>query len=456
MVIAAAGVLRLRGGLNDLWFDEIWSLFNVRSLTSCADILLRLHIDNNHPLNTLFLFLMGPQRNWVVYRIPSMLAGAGTVVTAWLIGKKRDELGALTAATTVGFSFLLIQYSSEARGYSLAVFFAFLGYYLIERYLEKPHWSMAAGFSLCAVLGFLSHLTFIHFYLGVLLWSLWRWRTQSRRRFILSAAACHALPLAFLVFLYQVFIRRMEIGGGPEYRLLDIVLQAASLSIGGPTTGMGVVLCGAAAAALLVAALAALPADGDRIFFVSAIVLAPALVVLVARPAVIFERYFLLPAAFFQLLLGLALPKLWEKASWGKPLALLLAALFLAGNGRQTLRLLRYGRGDYLNALTLMAERTKGPVVTVGSDHDSRNKVVLAFYAPYLKVPKSVAYFDVQNWPPEGPEWFLTHSFDPAASPPPVLGDARGHRYELLRAFPFAALSGWQWFLYHNAAFAMK
>ena len=46
------------------------------------EILTRCHSDNNHPLNSLCLYVLGEQRHWFAYRVPSLLAGVGTVALA--------------------------------------------------------------------------------------------------------------------------------------------------------------------------------------------------------------------------------------------------------------------------------------------------------------------------------------------------------------------------------------
>ena len=45
---------------NDLWLDEVWSVQHAASVESPAEIFFSLHHDNNHHLNTLWLWLCGP------------------------------------------------------------------------------------------------------------------------------------------------------------------------------------------------------------------------------------------------------------------------------------------------------------------------------------------------------------------------------------------------------------
>ena len=54
LIVAAA-----RG---DLWLDEIWSLLFVRASRSVTDLFARFRHDNNHLLNTLFLYYLGERK----------------------------------------------------------------------------------------------------------------------------------------------------------------------------------------------------------------------------------------------------------------------------------------------------------------------------------------------------------------------------------------------------------
>ena len=64
VIVAAAGLLRLKAAQGDLWLDEIWSLDNLAvamTRPSLVDRLPLLFHDNTHPLNTLYLAMVGPQ-----------------------------------------------------------------------------------------------------------------------------------------------------------------------------------------------------------------------------------------------------------------------------------------------------------------------------------------------------------------------------------------------------------
>jgi len=54
----------------DLWFDEIWSIKADESATWVVEIFTRFKHDNNHPLNTLYIYLVGETRHFlsIIYR----------------------------------------------------------------------------------------------------------------------------------------------------------------------------------------------------------------------------------------------------------------------------------------------------------------------------------------------------------------------------------------------------
>src|SRR3954471_3064953 len=142
LIIVPASLLRVAGIIDDFWLDEIWSHNIAKQIHTPADVLLSpaARIDNNHPLNTLLIWLLGEHSNWWIYRMPALLAGVGSVMLATMIALRRGRFEAIVATALVGFSYPLIFYSSEARGYSLVVFFALLAFDAAERFLDRQSW----------------------------------------------------------------------------------------------------------------------------------------------------------------------------------------------------------------------------------------------------------------------------------------------------------------------------
>ncbi|HEV8232999.1 MAG TPA: hypothetical protein VGP84_00320, partial [Gemmatimonadaceae bacterium] len=59
VIVALALAVRVLAGTNELWLDEIWSYVLAHRLTSPVGVFTAIHHDNNHYLNTLYLYAIG-------------------------------------------------------------------------------------------------------------------------------------------------------------------------------------------------------------------------------------------------------------------------------------------------------------------------------------------------------------------------------------------------------------
>jgi hypothetical protein len=236
LLVAVAAALRIRAAQNDLWLDEIWSLSLAHNVSSLVGVLTSIHHDNNHYLNTLWMVLLPGRSNWWGYRLPSMVSGVATVIVAGLVGNRRGRVNAVILMLLTTFSYFLIVYSSEARGYSTAVFFALLSFFILDRFIKTPILWYAALFSCSVILGVLAHLTFVAFYLAMIVWSAYRLFIQraNLKWFIVNMLYCHALPMVFLLFLYLIDLRVLVVGGGrTEFSVMECFGQALTWAWGG-------------------------------------------------------------------------------------------------------------------------------------------------------------------------------------------------------------------------------
>ena len=108
------------------------------------------------------------------------------------------------------------------------------------------------------------------------------------------------------------------------------------------------------------------------------------------------------------------------------------------------------GRGDYKAAIAYLAENTNGSSITIGSDHDLANGMVLDFYSRFLPRDKKIRYYAISNWPEEGPEWVLLQSQEQKYTPQQTIFDIKKRSYTLKKSFAFEGTSGWHWSLYRN------
>ena len=445
LIVIAAAAVRVAAALGELWLDEIWSLNMSRLLTGPASVLTDLHHDNNHHLNTLLLRLLPEQAGFVLYRLHSLAAGVGTVVVSMAIARRAGQLAAIAAGVIAGASFVLILYSSEARGYSLAVFFAFLAVLIAERFMatDKPKWALA--FALVTVAGLLSHLTFVHAYVGLLAWTGWRLRFRDTgRTWVKAAALLHLAPLLTLAVLYWIDVRHLQFGGAPVRSLGSVVASALSLS----WSGLDVTVLALAAIALGIAALRELRRSGSDLWILFLVTMvSPAATLFLVETDQLFERYFVVSLSFLMLSLSWLVARVGRRSVTA---AVVLLAGYVLANSVNTLALLRYGRGSYQPVLATIVARTVRPVITVSSDDDYRHGVMLNFYRSRVRGAEQMQYQSGAVLLPPGPEWVLKQSQKPGFEPAPTIRPGEGYEYRLIEFHRSAILSGWHLALYHN------
>jgi hypothetical protein len=467
MLLLIAAGLRIYGATNDLWLDEVIAINTARQAAAPLDIIATnrtetgspLRLDGQHQLYTLYLYAVGAQNDPVIFRIPSLLAGIGTVLMAWLIGRRRDPLTAMFAALLVGFSYVLVLYSSEARGYALELFFAFVGFYTLDRYLEDNRWPFAVLFAASAMLGLLSQLTFICFYLAALTWCAYRLLVSRAgfRRVLLVAVWCHAAPLLFLAWLYDVHIRDMgTVGGTPSPSLIHSYGTALAWALGPPSTSALMFLACVIAVVALYAGIARLWREKSDSFvvYLGVILVFPILLIVARGSDIVYVRYFLLSIGFLVLLCAVLLSSLYRHGRLGRAACALLLVAYVASNGGQMATLFQYGRGQYREAMRYMKEHANRSPVLIGGTQDYGTGTELRYYGPtVLGSDASWRYLPHGTWPPEGPEWLVceVESFEAPVPPQATFDDGR-HTYEFVQTFRTAPLTGLHWFLYHQTA----
>jgi hypothetical protein len=453
---AAVRVALARG---DLWLDELWSLSFARQIAWPWHVVTAIHHDNNHPLNTLALYLTvkaaGAHAPAIVYRLIPLLAGVATIpLLYWTERRQHDPLSRVSgmiAAILCAGSFLAILYSSEARGYAPAAFFAVLAFAMV-RTREMTTGRDRALFAIVCALGLLSHLTFLFVYAGLAAWTFARFVLQ--RRDLRSWMALHQLPLVAIAGIYLVDARKLVYGGGPAFSVLDVVTRVLALTAGGQNVGverwsamLRTVVAVVCAIWLLVRA-----RDDEWIFFVTTLVVAPALMFLVYEPRYLDVRYFFVLVPFLWILGARTLAFLSTQAFGGRVFAVAFLLVALVGNLAHVIAPLRDGRGHYRDAIATMANMTPGELVTVGSDHDFSNRLVIDYYGEERPSGKTIVYVPSASGTPGDAEWYLTRSNESADQgiPLPVIA-LMGRPYVLVRSFTYGGISGWTWHLYREA-----
>jgi len=449
LIVAAA-----RG---DLWLDELMSLSFARTAHSVADIFIRFHYDNNHPLNTVFLYWAGVHQALFIYRSLAVVSGIGSVFLVGYIAEKSWGFPeALCSIVLAGTSYPLLLYFSEARGYAPAIFFALAAYALLQQNARCFHPARLALFWAASILGVLSHSTFIMAIMALWSGSLVQeiHATGSWLRKSLRFTAHHAPPLLFFAWWYGFFLKDMVIAGGPVYSKWEVLAQASAMLLGFPEAHSLLIAAGVVVLAVVAVGVVSLWREGDPwwMFYVTMLGLAPALMLVATHPTYLYFRYFIVCFPFFYLLLahlacrgGRARPKGWR---W-----LLAAAmvLLIAGQTPRVNALLTLGRGSYSEALTHIAERSPSGIVCVGGDQDFRNHLLFAFYAPRVPGGNRLRYIEQPNWGRYPPDWFLVQSQDLAYQPPRGIAVDGAGKFDLADEYRFSGNSGWSWFVFRRA-----
>jgi len=451
LALTIAAVIRLAAARRDLAIDEIWSLWFVRHVTRNFVQIFALRHDNNHLLNTMILFGMGPNLAGICYRLPAVLASIGSV---WLAGRIAIRQGGFPACVTawvlVGSSYLLILYGSEARGYSYVILFAYLSWFCLLRTETSGRWIDATAFAVSACLGFLAHLTFLYCYAGFCVWTIWKWL----RKPTWSLALAHVPPFAIAACLYLFFIRGMGIGGGPETSVISAIISTLSIIAGGPQFGDGALVAALLMTLLLGFGFVRLwqKDKATATCYVTIIILAPAAVLMMTGHSLIYPRYFLVPVAFALLLISHTIASWRHAGCIGRTGQVAIIGAYLVGNLWWTARLLDHGRGDYSQALAWIATQVQEGPATVSSDHDFRNGMIFEYYAARLWSSGSpLRYVAQQSVPQQGTDWLILHDFEGDPPFPEIVTDRAGNQYRLERTYRHHSLTGWNWWIYRRA-----
>ncbi|MCM2317014.1 MAG: hypothetical protein NDJ92_17845 [Thermoanaerobaculia bacterium] len=451
LAIVIGASLRVAAMRGDLSFDEIWSIAWARWVGSPIGIFTAIHVDNNHYLNTLTMWLLAPLDWHAVWRIPAVIASVVTIGLAGLYGARHSRAAAICCALLHAFSFLLIQYGSEARGYALAACLVVAAMIVVEQAGEATPPRLLL-FSAIVGIGILAHLTVLLFALpasALLVARAIRLR-PSGASMITRLAALGAVPLAVTVSLWWLDLRFLHIAGGPESSVATAMTQLAGLVFGiwrGPYLGV------ASLGACALFALLAIPkvrAGQGPLLLIAASTLLLSLALVPGNMA--YPRYFLVPFELLMLSLGRSLGVLLARPY--QHIGAICLAVVAAANLPAVIDLATIGRGQYRAALSSIAARSQGEVVLVGSDHDLRNGQTFDFYASKIHEGRRLKYQPQALAAGPAVDWLIFHDTSLDAPAPPDLIEVRGTRYTLDHSERHAGMSGFTWHLYRRSTAA--
>lgn len=494
VAIALGAAASLAMARSDFWLDEVWSWVNAQTITSPWQVFTKIHLDNNHYLNTLWVWNIGRTSDFMLYRIPSLVAGIGTTFLLARIATRHSLWEGVCAALLGGSSYLLAEYASEARGYALSIFFSLLCVDLWQADRARPSAVRGAAFSIAAILGLLSHLTFLFPYAGILAADLVR---ASKRRpkkvekmtaaadFFATAAdlprlkvapptrlqtasellrvdperwrkfaSFHAAPIVALGLLWLIDLRHVQIGGGPEYPKESTLVTTIGLIFGStwhikPSWIFELSLLALAAFGWTIYSLGRERRD-EQIFFSVAIVIAPAAVLIIANPTVFYPRYLLTCVPPFLLIIAHLCARPWAR-EWVRALGVLAILAIMDFNIARTIHFFPNGRGHYMNAYRDIQRESHKPLVTVGGEYDFRDQNMLAFYGPLLPTDApELTYSTADQWKAHPPDWLIFETIDEPA-PKKAIKLTSGAIYRQTKVYPFdSVVSGLNWYVYRH------
>ena len=453
LLFIASAVLIVTTACGDLWFDEIWSLYFASNANNLRELFTRFTCDNNHLLNTLYLYTISTTHIFVLYRLLSIFSGLGCLVFLCKLARLRNRMEAVIVLVLAGLSSPLIVFFSEARGYAPALFFALAAFSVCTAYTPPLSRKTLLLFWLAIMLGLLAHATFIIFLAAMLIYSVLReGLTKSPiHRKIHNLYSFYAIPLLFCTGYYALFIRSLQIGGGPSLSVTNVLGKTFMLLLGLPDNTESRSVATALFCIILTCGTYIRYRDHDNtwLFYPLMLLVTPALLLMAAHPTFLYYRYFIVCFPFFYLLLGRLLSSMHTASFPGaKTMLIILLLLYASGQFTRIIPLLRHGRGSYLAALRHITANSTNQAVRVGSDHDHRNIMLVTFYAQFLSSGQSIRYIERQNWFQEKPDWLITHSIVTTSIPPQNISMPDLGTYQLVTNYPHAGFSGWTWFLY--------
>jgi hypothetical protein len=446
-LVVLAAIPRIVATHNDLWLDEIVSVQKVRTLASPWEIFTSIHRDNNHHLNSLYLYLVRNTSYDPTFRYFSVLCGVLTVLAGYWTVFPRGKRTALLFATLLACSYPLIHFSSEARGYSAMILGSVVALGSALRWMEKPSIAMELLYGVAISFALLSHLTVCLVWgslaVGMLLSALIQ---NNRRTGLLRLTAMNLLPLTVLLFLYFEDLRHMQALSGPSMSLVHGLSRMTALSVGWPLKDdISAIAISVLLLVLIIREVWRRRSNGDSLVLLL-VMLTPIGCALTLRSSFFVPRYFLFTVPFLYFGLALLLDNL-SAVRFGKFIVPVLIAFFLIGQSFLYANFLKVGRGQITTALrVLKAAETPNPTVSITSNQDFRGSVECRYFQD--GVPgKKILYLVSSELGNITPDWFVIHreGYQPPGPPQFVLLGTTWYRAGYFGA---SELSGQAWTVY--------
>jgi hypothetical protein len=466
--IAAGFILRCLAAQGELWLDELWSLIHVIDLNTPVAIFTSVKHDNNHLLNSVWMWLMGLREPALAHRLPSLFFSVVLLIALarHLLAHQRDGTMA-TWIVLVAASYPVILYSTEARGYSLALLMSVIGYLSLVRLLERPSDSKAMlAFSISGIIGCLSHAIYVLFLAPAIVWIGYCAITSAAELNVRKLVRTAILPPVLTAcILTLTFYAGMEIGGAPLLPYLEVAASTISVSFGGePLSASSPAVTGWSAFLALfvivvcISELAMWVRSKDpQAVLVSLILITPWIAVPLLQPHFILPRYFLIQVVFAYLVVARFTCRLASRGTLGRGIGIALIIAIVAANVRHTYQLWSLGRSHFREVFSSAASsvRKGDDKVSIGGDQDFQNSLRLHYAIRSL--PQNQGKFDNLQYIPsyrtsqESPRFVIRETLDAHEELPTSFTLPSGAKYSLLRVYKAPPLSSSHVYVYEKA-----
>lgn len=497
VVISFAILLRIIcASSNEFWLDEIWSIKGVQRLEWLGGVFTKFISDNNHPLNSMYLFLIDAlrpdqtQNYWyLITRLPSVLFGAAAVLIAYRLGNQLQPRSGPVFCLIMAFSYIQILYSSEARGYAGAVCAALLAANLLlsfrsrldgyDQAVDGPNhqadilnrdrdihrMAVAQGDQLklsttlliTSFLGIFSHLSYVVFLVAAFVWLLLLKTERSIYQRIVMSIKVLGPSIVLSLITYFCFYRYLPEGSGNLGDKTIFILNTISAIYGGPSVSVheptltlvviGISLLFVTVVLSELIRVFIIKDEATLLFFLVAIPV-PLVLYYIYAPRVIYPRYFLVSITFFLGLCANNLVRLYSVSIVNRILSILLLALFLGNSLLKSYDLVRWGRGTPLEVIKLIDSATLSSIASISAQQDARAFDTIGFYQAQFRRIKPEY---VPNRA-RATEWYLVDSQDPFEVPSQAISPYAGYQHCLKESFNSADLSGFRWFVYQDCS----
>lgn len=449
LLILLGTILIVACGSGTLWFDEILSFQWAKSAKNPWQLLELYRHDNNHPVNSLWLMIVGENGPPWAYRALSMASGVCSLVLIHSLATRLSPRFAWVPLLLAATSFPLVLYFSEARGYAPAMA-CLLGASLLVWDRRMPVWRAPLFWLLCG-LAVLSHGTSLMLVAALGAFACLRGVLEKTPllRLLGGLAAWFAIPCTVGAAYWWFFLRQMIIAGGPEYGVPAVVAHFFGYALGIPGAGSGSPWIGVLGGVWVVTAwiFGRFPDSPMRWFFVFATGLFPALSLLAADATYLYFRYFLVALPFVYLLSAPLAERISELGRLPLIGSALLLATLVAAQTPRLWTLATQGRGDYLAALRRIVSDSSTPPVVV-SNNDLQVGVVVGHLRSRHSELHPIQFRPQKSVGEVVPGWILyATQDDPPSSPGPLI-DWNHRRYALVAQHFSAPVSGAHWTLY--------